>query len=74
MSELIFFTHQIWQMKMNSTQQSVKLIDLKKNEMHYYAKGQYVNRLKKGKIKQIVSRKSLYIQSIVTQLSNTKKF
>jgi len=39
-SELIFFTHQIWQMRMNSTQQSVILIDLEKNEMHYYAKGQ----------------------------------
>jgi len=40
-SELIFFTHQIWQMRMNSTQQPVILIDLKnKNEMHYYAKGQ----------------------------------
>ena len=38
MSELIL--NQIWQMRMNSTQQSVIHIDLKKNEMHYYAKGQ----------------------------------
>jgi hypothetical protein len=52
LSELIFFTLQFWQMRMNSTQQSVILIDLEKTKCIIMQKVN-VNRLKKGKIRQL---------------------